>query len=36
MTQIEDEEKLLEDTHGYKYIFHEKDDLIIEEVKVIE
>lgn len=31
MTQIEEEEKILEDTHGYKYIFHEEDDLITEE-----
>ncbi|MBK8550514.1 MAG: hypothetical protein IPL53_05400 [Ignavibacteria bacterium] len=33
MAQIEEEEKLLEDTHGYKYIFHEEDDLMTEEIK---
>ena len=31
MDQIEEEEKMIEDTHGYKYIFHEEDDLITEE-----
>ncbi|MEP7146192.1 MAG: hypothetical protein ABI792_04195 [bacterium] len=29
--QLALEEKKLEETHGYKYIFHEEDDLIIEE-----
>lgn len=33
MAQIEEEEKLIEDTHGYKYIFHEEDDLMTEEIK---
>jgi len=31
MAQIEEEEKMIEDTHGYKYIFHEEDDLVTEE-----
>jgi hypothetical protein len=32
IAQIEEEEKLIEDTHGYKYIFHEDDDLILEDI----
>ncbi len=34
-TEIELNEKqdMLEEAHGYKYIFHEEDDLIIEEYK---
>lgn len=34
--ELEEESKLLEEAHGYKYIFHEEDDLIIlnEEVDV--
>jgi len=27
------EEKKLKDTHGYKYIFHEEDDLVLKESK---
>lgn len=36
--ELEEESRLLEETHGYKYIFHEEDDLIIldEEVNVSE
>jgi len=29
--QLKAEEEKLEETHGYKYIFHEEDDLIINE-----
>ncbi|MDZ4711566.1 MAG: hypothetical protein SGI89_04490 [bacterium] len=29
--QLADEEKKVDETHGYKYIFHEEDDLIIKE-----
>ena len=28
--ELEEEEIRLKETHGYKYIFHEEDDLIIE------
>lgn len=28
--ELEENEKLQEDAHGYKYIFHEEDDLIID------
>lgn len=31
--ELEEEEKKIQDTHGYKYIFHEDDDLIINESK---
>lgn len=33
LSQLSEDEKMLEETHGYKYIFHEDDDLIIEEIK---
>lgn len=33
LAQLSEDEKMLEETHGYKYIFHEDDDLIIEEIK---
>ncbi|MDQ3022730.1 MAG: hypothetical protein M3R36_19525 [Bacteroidota bacterium] len=33
LEELNEEEKMLEETHGYKYIFHEEDDLIIEEIK---
>lgn len=33
IAEIEEEEKKLQETHGYKYIFHEDDDLIIKESK---
>lgn len=33
LEELESEEKKLQDVHGYKYIFHEDDDLIIKESK---
>lgn len=33
MAEIEEEQKRLSQTHDYKYIFHEEDDLIVGEYK---
>ncbi|MEO8664225.1 MAG: hypothetical protein ABI462_01920 [Ignavibacteria bacterium] len=33
--QLAEEEKNLEETHGYKYIFHEEDDLIFEQEETV-
>lgn len=30
ITEIEEDEKRIDEVHGYKYIFHEEDDLILE------
>jgi hypothetical protein len=29
--ELEKQDELAEDAHGYKYIFHEEDDLILKE-----
>jgi hypothetical protein len=33
LDELTEKERILEEAHGYKYIFHEEDDLIIEEIK---
>lgn len=33
--ELEEEAKRLEETHGYKYIFHEDDDLIFDKDKYV-
>jgi hypothetical protein len=33
ISELEEEEKKLQEVHGYKYIFHEDDDLIIDSSK---